>query len=287
MDADRWERKRERWERRWEERMARRRDRWNNPSRHLFSGFVFLAIGIVFLLGNMGFLNVDAVLRFWPVILIALGVFRLVEHHDDFRSGSGIFWIVIGGLFLMGNLHVLRIAMRDIWPVILIGLGCLMLWRSTWLRRELDSDRGAAGGEGRTDEPSPDEARQYEARPNEARGEEPSTSSNSVLSASAILGGSKRRNNSQDFRGGDVTAIMGGCELDLRTAGITPPHEAVLEVFAMWGGIILKVPTDWTVISSVDPILGGFDDKTLTPREDSKRLVVRGTVLMGGIEVRN
>jgi hypothetical protein len=152
-----------------------------------------------------------------------------------------------------------------------------MLWRSTWLRRGLESDREAPRDEGRTDE----------ARPDEARGEEPPTSTNSILSASAILGGAKRRNNSQDFRGGDVTAIMGGCEIDLRTAAITPPHEAVLEVFAMWGGIILKVPTDWTVISSVDPILGGFDDKTLTPREDSKRLVVRGTVLMGGIEVRN
>jgi predicted membrane protein len=269
MDADRWERKRERWERKWEARMERRRYRWNHPNRHLFSGFVFLAIGLVFLLGNMGLVNVDIAVRFWPVILIALGAFRLIEYHDDYRGGAGIFWIVVGALFLMGNFHVLRVVTRDVWPVILIGLGCLMLWRSTVTRRERDVEHSTTA-EGQGDSAA-----------------DPPTSSNSVLSATAVLGGAKRRNNSQDFRGGDVTAIMGGCEIDLRTAAITPPHEAVLEVFAMWGGIVLKVPTDWTVISSVDPILGGVDDKTLAPKDDTKRFVVRGTVVMGGIEVKN
>jgi predicted membrane protein len=108
-----------------------------------------------------------------------------------------------------------------------------------------------------------------------------------VLSATAVLGGVKRLNNSQDFRGGDATAIMGGCEIDLRAASITVPHEPVLEVFAMWGGIQIRVPPDWTVVSRVDPILGGFEDKTAQPKDESKRFVVRGTVVMGGVEVKN
>lgn len=269
MNADRWERKRERWERRWEQRMERRRNRWSHPSRHLFSGFVFLAIGLVFLLGNMGYVDVNAIWRFWPVILIALGVFKLVGSYDDIRGSSGVFWIVVGTLFLAGNFNVLRIALRDTWPVILIGIGCLLLWRSAISRRQLETE----------DEPHDESEKRTEP--------DPPTSSNSVLSATAILGGAVRRNNSQDFRGGDVTAIMGGSEIDLRTANITPPHEAVLEVFAMWGGIVLKVPPDWTVIGRVDPILGGFDDKTTPPKDESKRFVVRGTVVMGGIEVRN
>jgi predicted membrane protein len=247
--------------------MERRRNRWNHPGRHLFSGFVFLTIGLVFLLGNMGLVKVDVAVRFWPVLLIAAGVFKLVEYHDDYRGGSGVFWIVVGALFLMGNFHVLRVVTRDIWPVILIGLGCLMLWRSVVTRRERDL------------EPSIVE--------DQAHPDEPPTSSNSVLSATAVLGGVKRRNNSQDFRGGDVTAIMGGCEIDLRSAAITVPHEAVVEVFAMWGGIVIRVPADWTVIGRVDPILGGFDDKTVPPKDESRRFVVRGSVVMGGIEVKN
>ena len=80
---------------------------------------------------------------------------------------------------------------------------------------------------------------------------------------------------------------MGHCEIDLRPAGITDPNEPVLEVFALWGGIEVRVPADWTVISQVDPILGGFEDKTQPPKEETKRFIIRGPVIMGGIEVTN
>jgi hypothetical protein len=55
----------------------------------------------------------------------------------------------------------------------------------------------------------------------------------------------------------------------------------------MWGGIEIKVPPDWTVVSKVDPILGGYEDKTTSPKDELKRFVVRGTVVMGGLEVKN
>jgi predicted membrane protein len=278
MDADRWERKRERWERRWEERMERRRNRWNYPGPRLFSGFVLIAIGLLFLLGNMGFVNVGAILRFWPVLLIAAGVFKLAESRGDYRSGAGIFLIAIGSLFLLGSFHIV-ITARDFWPVILIGFGCLMLWRSIMAKRERESgailNEGSAGGAAASAGGTTDGSR-----------EEPA-SSKSILSATAILSGVVRNNNSPDFRGGDATAIMGGCEINLRAANITPPHEAALEVFAMWGGIVIKVPEDWTVIGKVDPILAGYHDKTVQPKDESKRFVIRGSVVMGGIEVKN
>src|SRR5215831_10788172 len=136
MDADRWQRKRERFERKMNRLEYRvRRYHWHGPGRHLFSGLVFVTIGIVFLLGNMGMLDVDRVLRFWPVLLIALGVFRIIEYGDDYGQSSGIFWIVVGGLFLLGSLGILRIALRELWPVVLIGIGALMLWRSALGRR--------------------------------------------------------------------------------------------------------------------------------------------------------
>lgn len=280
MDADRWERKKERWEareRRWEERMERRRYRFDYPGRHLFAGFVFIAIGLIFLFGNMGFVNVGAILRFWPVLLIAAGVFKLAESRGDYRAGSGIFWIVVGSLFLLGSLHIV-ITARDFWPVVLIGFGSLMLWRSYMAKRDRES--GGTVGAANLNERSA-------ANTAEASREEPAASSNSILSATAILSGVVRRNNSPDFRGGDATAIMGGCEINLRSANITAPHEATLEVFAMWGGIVIKVPPDWTVIGRVDPILGGYDDKTVQPKDESKRFVIRGSVVMGGIEVKN
>ena len=55
----------------------------------------------------------------------------------------------------------------------------------------------------------------------------------------------------------------------------------------MWGGIEIRVPPDWTVVSQVDPILGGFEDKTMPPKDESKRFIIHGSVVMGGIEVGN
>jgi predicted membrane protein len=244
-----------------------------------------VALGLLFLLGNMGFVDVREVFRFWPVILIAFGVLRIVEYGGDYGSSGGIFWIVIGSFFLLGSVGILRVAARDLWPVMMIAIGALMLWRTTLAKRERTQGQNgkwdfspggagpaASGGTGGTG-PGP-------AGPTPA-------SSNSILSATAIMGGVERRNNSQDFRGGDATAIMGGCEIDLRAASITSPHEPVLEVFALWGGIEIRVPPDWTVVSKVSPMLGGYEDHTQPPKDESKRLVIRGTVVMGGIEVTN
>jgi predicted membrane protein len=106
-----------------------------------------------------------------------------------------------------------------------------------------------------------------------------------IVELTAILGGFQRKITTQDFRGGDITSVMGGVDLDMRTASLN--GTAVLNVFALMGGISLKVPTDWTVELEGTPILGGFDEKTMQPRDGSKRLVVRGTVIMGGLEIRN
>ena len=103
----------------------------------------------------------------------------------------------------------------------------------------------------------------------------------------AFMSGIRRTVTSQDFQGGELTAIMGGCEIDLRQASIKS-GEAVLDVFAFWGGIDLKVPLDWSVDLAGTPLLGGFDDKTRPPQGGStKRLVIKGYAIMGGIQIAN
>jgi predicted membrane protein len=284
VDPDRWDRKRERFERkmdRWERHWQRKRYGPHSPGKHLFSGLVFVTVGAVFLLGNMGILDVNRIIRFWPVILIAAGLFKIVESGEDYAQSGGIFWVVVGGLFLLGNLGILRVAFRDLWPVVLIGIGALMLWRSALTRRTVREFSENPTPPGPSESSAGSETAGAPTEPRVA------TSSNSILSAMAILGSVERRNNCQDFRGGSATAVMGRCEIDLRAAAITAPHEPVLEIFAMWGGIEVRVPPDWTVVSQVDPILGAYDDATQPPKQESKRFVIRGSVIMGGIEVTN
>ena len=263
MDKDRWERKRERWERRWERRQTR------GPLRHVAAALILIGIGVIFLLGNMGYLDVQKAVTFWPVILIILGAVKIVEGRGHGHT-AGIFWVVIGSLFLLGSFGIIRMTFRELWPVLLIGIGAVMLWRAAFVKRErlCRWHPSAAEPEGSADANT--------------------TSSNSVVSAKAILGGMERRIISEDFRGGDVTAIMGGCNLDFRGALIKPPNQPVLDVFALFGGIEIRVPEDWTVVSELEVILGGVDErKAGPPKDESKRFILRGTVVMGGVEVKN
>ena len=71
---------------------------------------------------------------------------------------------------------------------------------------------------------------------------------------------------------------------------IAPGTEAVIDVFAFWGGMEIKVPEDWTVIIRAIPLMGGVDDKThmvQPPPAVEKRLVISGIVMMGGVVVKN
>ena len=62
----------------------------------------------------------------------------------------------------------------------------------------------------------------------------------------------------------------------------------MIDTFALWGGIDIKVPPDWSVVLQGLPLMGGFEDKTAKPPEGGrKRLLVRGLAIMGGVEVHN
>jgi len=101
----------------------------------------------------------------------------------------------------------------------------------------------------------------------------------------AFLGGVTRKYSSANFRRGEAEAIMGGVDLDFRDANIEG-DEARLDVTAIMGGVKIRVPRTWVVVNRVTPILGGVDDNT-DSADGSKRLVIEGTVLMGGLEIKN
>jgi predicted membrane protein len=107
-----------------------------------------------------------------------------------------------------------------------------------------------------------------------------------VLDISSLMGSVERGMSTQDFRGGSVSAVMAGCEIDLRKASIES-DEAVLNAFALWGGIEIKVPSDWTVESRGVAVMGAFEDSSRRPDDPRKRLIVTGYALMGGVEVKN
>lgn len=109
----------------------------------------------------------------------------------------------------------------------------------------------------------------------------------SAFRTSAILGGKTHRNTFDAFAGGDANAFMGGLELDFRGSSMAEA-EAELEIFVMMGGIDLRIPQDWVIVNDLDVLMGGVEDHSHAPdTEIAGRLVLSGTVLMGGLQIRN
>ena len=217
----------------------------------LIAGLVLAALGILFTLDNLEILRARDFLRFWPAVLVIVGVSQVVQARSSAGMIGGSIWILIGGVMLGERLNLIANIFR-FWPLLLIAVGGYVVWQS--LNR-----REAPPGE-RSDR----------------------------VSAVAVLGGVDRRVLSSSFAGGDVTAFMGGGKLDLREATLAAGAEALLDVTAMMGGFEIRVPDSWNVIVDIVPFMGGYEDKTRHPADPSApRLRVRGFVMMGGVEVRN
>src|SRR5687768_7402091 len=69
----------------------------------------------------------------------------------------------------------------------------------------------------------------------------------SAVDVFAIMGRDHRVISSPEFRGGQMTSVMGRSELDLRTAAIAPGQDVSIDVFMLMGGATIRVPEGWTV----------------------------------------
>jgi predicted membrane protein len=226
-----------------------------NMSRQVILGVLVIGMGLLFLLDNMNIWDFHHAIQFWPVAFILVGVIKLFDTSSSDGYFLGAALILVGVLMMMSRLGLIYFSWHAIWPLLLIALGGSVLYKAVTGRRLIGSSlKGVAA-------------------------------SDDVVDITAILGGFERRISSQNFKGGEVTAIMGGCTLDMRGSRIET--EAVINVFALFGGVTIKCPPDWTVVLHGTPIMGGFDEKTAPPPDNSKRLIVRGYAIMGGVEVRN
>jgi predicted membrane protein len=221
-------------------------------------GILVIIVGVLFTLDNLDLIEARDLFRYWPALLIIYGVAKIVQSEHTPGRAWGVVVLVIGVLFMLEKLHILDFRVWDLWPVFLILLGMSMMWRS------LDQQK-------RTAEVKTSGA--AEPRPE--------------IKDFVMMSGLKRSNTSSDFRGGEVTAIMGGVELDLRGASMKN-SEAVLEIFAFWGGIEIRVPQDWNVNVQAIPLLGGIEDRTSRANPNSgKTLIIRGYAIMGGADISN
>lgn len=217
-------------------------------------GLFMVVAGLLLLADRAAWFEAGQFLRYWPIGVIALGLSVLTQAMDPPSRISGWTLLGIGVVLLIGSLATgpLR-PWQFFWPIILIMIGINLMMRGAYRR----SPDGQSDPNGRA-------------------------------TMVAALGGVTRRWGATPFHGAELTSVMGGCELDLRQAVLAPGDEAVIELFTVMGGHQIRVPDGWGIINQTVPIMGGVDDRSHPPHgAHVPTLVIRGFVLMGGIEIKN
>jgi predicted membrane protein len=221
---------------------------------------ILVLVGFILTLANLKLVRLESIWDLWPILLIGWGMGALIRSGGVLRFLLGLLALIAGIAILLNNLYLMELRLTEYWPVLLIILGIDLVWNA-----------------------------QTRFRVDRVHPLDTTKSSKSFLRAFSFLGGSSTCVTTDDFRGGEVTAIMGACEIDLRRARIADTTPT-LEVLAVMGGIEIRVPPSWRVTVRGTPFLGAFADKTEPPSAPSgplQELVVSGSAIMGGVEIKN
>jgi len=246
-----------------------------NPNRgqgRVWGALILITIGCFLILERMGLGAPDWVFR-WPMILIIIGVFVGFRH--GFRGAGWLILMMIGGFFLVDDIIPDFSLHRYIWPLVIIFIGIAILVRprrhpewDKWKENWKNYDPGNKDWKER--------AKQYGH-----------SSTEDFIDATAVFGGVHKSIVSKDFKGGDITILMGGSEINLSQADIN--GVVVMDITQIMGGTKLIVPPNWEIRSNITSVFGNVEDKRQKDRitNPDKVLVIDGTSIFGGIEIKN
>lgn len=231
-------------------------NRIQNNSGRMIGGSVLVIIGLAIFARKAG-VELPYWLFSWPMILVAVGLY--LGGRQSFRLGGWIAPLLIGLVFLIDNIFDegdMDIS-HYLWPTVLVALGLYMIFKprksKDW--QNWDSDK---------------------------------ISSDDIIDATAIFGGTKRNIISKNFKGGEISTFFGGTDLDFNQADIQ--GTAVIQSTTAFGGIKLIIPSHWNLQSEVVCIFGGIDDKRHVAKEtvpSGKTLILKGTCIFGGIDIKS
>ena len=189
-----------------------------------------------------------------------IGVVILIKHKN---SLGGVILVAVGGYWFLSrysDFHV-KYWLVEYWPILLILFGIYIILKRDG-HRKIDNINNTDS----TDKIDID-----------------------YIDEVAILGGGRKVLNSTNFKGGKVTTVLGGVDIDLHECSLAEGTNFI-DLTTIFGGVDLIVPRDWKIIVNVTSIFGGFDDKRIIDsnqiQESNKVLIIRGFVLFGGGDLK-
>jgi predicted membrane protein len=241
-----------------ERRQIRQEQRHFHNNRPII-GVILVLAGLFLVMRNTGFFPdfIDHVIFSWPMLLVVIG---LVMTLGASEKTSGVIVMAVGGFFLIPMIFRETFhAYNMFWPSIFIIIGIIFIVskRGNWNKANLNS-KGIIGDD--------------------------------FIDYVNVFSGGERQIVSENFRGGRISAVFGGMELDLTKAKLAPGRNEI-EIACVFGGATFIVPDDWNISIEVTPVLGGFSDsRKLIPGrtvDPTRQLVIKGAVVFGGGEIKS
>ncbi len=253
----------------------------NNRSGKVLAGVFIIGVGLVLLLKNLD-LNLPHWLFSWSTLLIVLGVF--IGLKNNFRNGSGLILILIGTVFTLKEaLENIVDFERVILPASLMVFGIFLIFKPKSEFRHHDKWKRKFGKPNfQFDKDNETEATSFEQE------KKSGATNHDYLDSTNVFGGSHQTIYSKNFKGGEIIAVFGGCDVNLSQADFE--GEISIDITAIFGGAKIIVPAGWQVKHEVTAIFGGLDDKRpIQPiiEGQHKLLIVKGIALFGGVDIRS
>ena len=223
------------------------------PQWRVVIGMLVVGYGVLLTAGNAGWFAAYRILDHWfsGIVMIVLGLTKVGRAQSSGGRTLGLMAAGIGALWLLIEATGTRVRIGQWWPLVIVALGVLLIMRAAEIRNPLSrEERGA-----------------------------------SEASGFAFWSGITRRIASPAFSRAEFAAVMGGIEVDLRPA-TTAGGRAVIELFVLAGGIEITVPPDWVVQNDAIVVMGGVEDKSSGAQGAKNTLVLRGLIVMGGVEIK-
>jgi predicted membrane protein len=218
-------------------------------------GIILILLGIGFVLNETGVIYFgDIFATYWPVVLMLIGLGQILKKNPAYVWGA--LWILAGVLFQLRELSLLPVNIHTLlWPAVIIIVGVSLL-----IPRSNREARARAVSDG-TD----------------------------TINYTAVFSAVEAACDSASFKGGTVSAVFGGADIDLRDA-VLSPEGGYLDLTAVFGGIDVVVPRDWAVRVTGVPIFGGWDAKVERKADKNAEgavLHIHCVAMFGGVDIKN
>lgn len=250
------------------------------PRRYFLTGIALILLGVFFFIDRATDWYFPLDVFQWEWMLIIAGIYLGEKHHY-----TGMAWIAcisIGTWFIIDD-HVPDVNLKLYFvPLLIICFGIYLLVgkKRSRPRRNTFSYRNIDHAHYQTNQQRNEHGAAFSSQ--DGLGED-------YLDVVSIFGGSKKNVITKSFKGGEAVSVFGGTELNLSQADFE--GQVILELTQIFGGCTLIIPPHWDLKrSEMVSIFGGVEDNrptTNTAVDHRKQLILRGTNIFGGIEIKS